>query len=236
MRVGKLLLKHFFKYDNLNTKRLVLHKHGGYCKMRRYIGGALMLLLFAGLISCGKQEEKKEAGKIEEKKEIKVGEETKLPEGHPPVGNSGKDTISGDIGTKGVGDVNKSAVGHPSSGEVKREVRVPDEVKAKWKTVNLKLVDKEKKKEEIIIVTVGKEAPIKGTKLAIKAEVFLPHYTMYDTYISSKSNEPVNPAVLVELLENGKSITKGWVFTNFTAFNSYKHARYEILLPPISLK
>lgn len=205
--------------------------------MRRYVGGVVMLVLLGGLISCSKQEEKKEAGKIEEKKEIKaVGEEAKLPQGHPAIGNSGKDTVSGDIDTKVVGDVNKAAVGHLSSGEVKREVRVPDEVKAKWKTVNLKLIDKEKNKEELITVTVGREAPIKGTKFSIKVEAFLPHYTMYDTYISSKSNEPANPAVLVELLEQGKSITKGWVFTNFTAFNSYKHVRYEIALPPISLK
>lgn len=204
--------------------------------MRQYVGGVVMLILLAGFISCGKQEEKKEASKIEEKKEVKTGEEAKLPQGHPAIGSSDKDIISGDIGTKGVGDVNKAAVGHPSSGEVKREVRVPDEVKAKWKTVNLKLIDKEKKKEEIITVTVGKEAAIKDTKFVIKVEAFLPHYTMYDTYISSKSNEPVNPAVLVELLEQGKSITKGWVFTNFTAFNSYKHIRYEIVLPPISLK
>ncbi len=203
--------------------------------MRRYVGGAVMLVLFAGLISCGKQEEKKEAGKIEEKKEVKAGEETKLPDGHPSMDKSDAYTVTGDRGQAGIDD---AAAGHPSAGMVKREVRVPDEVKAKWKTVHLKLVDKEKNTEEQIEVAVGKEASVKGTRFAVKVAVFLPDYTMFDAYISSKSNEPVNPAVLVELLEQGKSITKGWVFanSNFTAFNSYKHARYEILLPPISLK
>ncbi|MBI3399175.1 MAG: DUF2155 domain-containing protein [Deltaproteobacteria bacterium] len=128
------------------------------------------------------------------------------------------------------------AAGHSTGGEVKREVRVPDDVKAKWKTVNLKVEDKEKSTEEVIAVTVGKGAPIKGTNFVIKVKAFLPHYTMYDTYISSKSNEPVNPAALVELLEGGKSVANGWVFANFTAFNSYKHSRYGIVLPPISLK
>ncbi|GEM_PF-2837970 len=209
--------------------------------MRRYVGRVVMLFLLAGLISCSKQEEKKETGNVEEKKEVKaeIGE-AKLPEGHPLIGGgqgqsivSGKD-IADDIGQKGSGDINKSAVGHLSSGGVKREVRVPDDVKAKWKTINLKWVDKEKKIEELISVNVGKETPIKGTKFVIKILVFLPHYTMYDTYISSQSNEPMNPAVLVELSEGGKSMANGWVFANFTSFNSYKHARYDILLPPIS--
>ena len=219
--------------------------------MRRYVGRVVMLFLLAGLIfSCGKQEEKKETGNVEEKKEVKteIGE-AKLPEGHPPTGGgqeesivSGKD-IAGDIGLppssfiggqKGSGDIDESAVGHLSSGGVKREVRVPDDVKAKWKAINLKWVDKEKKTEELISVNVGKETPIKGAKFAIKILVFLPHYTMYDTYISSQSNEPMNPAVLVELLEGGRSVANGWVFANFTSFNSYKHARYDILLPPIS--
>ncbi len=210
--------------------------------MKKTVVGVVMLVFIAGLVACSKQEEKKEATGTLEKKETKAGiEETKLPGGHPPISGgqgqaivSGKDTIAGDIGQKGIGDINKSAVSHPSSGEVKREVRVPDDVKAKWKAVSLKWVDKEKKTEELISVNVGKETPIKDTNFAVKVVAFLPHYTMYDTYIGSKSNEPVNPAVLVELLENGKGITRGWVFTNFTSFNSYKHARYDILLPPIS--
>lgn len=207
----------------------------------RYVGRTVVaLFLLAGLISCSRQEGKKETDNVGEKKEVQaeIGE-AKLPEGHPPLGGhgqsvvSGKD-VSGDIEGREIGDIGKSAAGHISSGGVKREVRVPDDVKAKWKVVNLKWVDKEKKTEGLISVNVDKETPIKGTKFAIKVLAFLPHYTMYDTYVSSQSNEPVNPAVLLELLEEGKGVSKGWVFANFTSFNSYKHARYDILLPPIA--
>jgi len=118
--------------------------------------------------------------------------------------------------------------------KVKREVKVPNEVKTKWKSVNLKVRDMEKNSEELISVNIGKETSIKGGNFAVKVEAFLPDYTIYDTYISSKSNEPVNPAVLIELLQGGKSVAKGWVFTNLTAFNSYKHNRYEVVLPPVS--
>ena len=210
--------------------------------MIRYVCGVVILVLLAGLISCNKQEEKKETGNVEAKKEAtaEIGE-AKLPIGHPPIEggaeqsiSSGKDTVVEGREQEKVGDPNISAVGHPSGGEVKRDVRVPDEVKTKWKSVNLKLIDREKKTEEVIAINIGKEVAIKGTNFTIKAATFLPHYTMYDTYIGSKSNEPVNPAILVELLEGGKSRAKGWVFANFTDFNSFKHARYEILLPPIS--
>lgn len=215
--------------------------------MIRYVSGVVIFVLLAGLISCNKQEEKKETGNVEVKKEATAEvdvDEAKLPPGHPPIGGgveqsaaSGKDTVVEGRGQEKFGDAaNMSAVGHPSGGEIKRDVRVPDEVKAKWKTVNLKLIDREKKTEEAIAINIGKEIAIKGTSFIIKAEVFLPHYTMYDTYIGSKTNEPVNPAILVELLESGKSRARGWVFANFTDFNSFKHARYEILLPQISSK
>lgn len=207
----------------------------------RYVCRMLVVLfLLAGIISCSRQEEKKEADNIGEKEEVQAESgEAKLPEGHPPLGEHGQSVVSskdiaGDIDPRGIGDINKSAAGHIASGGVKREVRVPDDVKAKWKVVNLKWVDKEKKTEGLISVSVGKETPIKGTKFAIKVLVFLPHYTMYDTYVSSQSNEPVNPAVLLELLEEGKGVAKGWVFANFTSFNSYKNARYDIVLPPIA--
>ncbi|MBI5048683.1 MAG: hypothetical protein HZB54_07040 [Deltaproteobacteria bacterium] len=207
--------------------------------MKIYAVMIVILVVLGGFISCNKQEEKKETGRVEEKKEAKTAEEVAVPAGHPPVSGTaehsmvtGRETADG--AKKGSENIDELAVGHPSGGDVKRDVRVPDEVKSKWKTISLKLLDKEKKTESQIIAAVGKETPIKGTKLAIKVVAFLPHYTMYDTYISSKSNEPLNPAVLVELLERGKGVAKGWVFANFTTFNSYKHARYEIVLPAIS--
>lgn len=198
--------------------------------------GIVTLFYLFGVVACGKEGEKKEAAKVEEKIEAKSETgEMKFPHGHPSItGMAEQATGGGKAGTEGEAD--KASVGHPFSGEGKKEIRVPDEVKTKWKTVHLKIVDKDKNTEETFMVAVGKEATIKNTGFAVKVDAFLPHYMRFDTYISSKSNEPVNPAVLVELLENGKSIAKGWVFANFAQYNSYKHERYEIVLLPIALK
>lgn len=229
---------YFVKYVILNTANFLLNYMEDNIKMTKYGMVLMVFVLLWSFVGCSKQEEKEKVGQIEEKKEVMAGkEEVKLPEGHPAIGG-GKGTVAEDIGQKqiSVEEARKAAVSHPTNGEVKREVRVPDEVKAKWKSVSLKVKDKEKNSEETLSINVGKEMSIKGTNFVIKVKVFLPYYTMYDTYISSKSNEPVNPAVLIELLEGGKSVANGWVFANFTAFNSYKHKRYEIILPPISSK
>ena len=103
--------------------------------MIRYVCGLVILVLLAGLISCNKQEEKKETGNVEAKKEAtaEVGE-AKLPPGHPPIGGGAeqsaaidKDTVVEGREQEKIGDTaNISAVGHPSGGEIKRDVRVPD--------------------------------------------------------------------------------------------------------------
>lgn len=203
--------------------------------MRKYVLGALTLCCLFGFAACSKQDEKKETAKVEEKIETKSEmEATKLPHGHPPIAKGEQST--GESKEMVGGKIASETMGHPSGGEEKKEIKVSDEIKAKWKTARLKVIDKEKNTEETLAVAVGKEASIKNTGFSVKVGFFLPHYMRFDNYIGSKSNEPVNPAVLVELLEGGKSIAKGWVFANFTTFNTYKHERYEIVLLPIPLK
>ncbi len=170
--------------------------------------GLLVLCLgfLIAVSACGKKEEPKEAGKIERQEMVMPPATEGIPPGHPTMGGA--------------------------DGGVKREVRVPPDVKERWKTVSIKFVDKEKKKEKVLAVSVGKDAPVPDTKIAIKVEAFLPNYTIFDEYITSKNNEPENAAVLIELLENGKSVSKGWVFERLPDFNSYKNDKYDIVLMP----
>lgn len=118
---------------------------------------------------------------------------------------------------------------HPT-GKVKRRIVVPDEVKETWKTIKVKVRDKKGGSEKVMEVEVGKVIPVEGTPISVKVEAFLPDYVMYEDVISSKSNKPVNPAAMVEVFEGGESIARGWVFSRFPSFNSYRHERYEIIL------
>lgn len=181
--------------------------------MKKSLTRCLLVLCMGGVIAvsaCGKKEEPKETGKVELKPELVMPPAAQgLPPGHPTMGGEGA-----------------------TNGGAKREVRVPPDVKEKWKTVSIKFVDKEKKKEKVLALSVGKDAPVPDTKIAIKVEAFLPNYTIFDEYITSKNNEPENAAVLIELLENGKSVSKGWVFERLPDFNSYKNDKYGIVLMP----
>jgi hypothetical protein len=106
------------------------------------------------------------------------------------------------------------------------EVSVPDNVKGKWKAVKLSIVDKEKNQEGFVVIEIGKNMRIEGTNLVIKVESFLPHFVMDGTTLTSSSNTPKNPAVLVNVTENGQEVFKGWLFTLYPNTHASQHSRY----------
>ena len=112
-----------------------------------------------------------------------------------------------------------------------KEIVVKDEVRKKWSTVSLLFV--ENGKETPITVKIGEKIKIPNTNLTIAVESFLPDYTISGNNIATRSNEPNNPAVLVELLDGNKSLAKGWVFERLPDFNSYRHEKYQIVLLPV---
>lgn len=106
------------------------------------------------------------------------------------------------------------------------EVLVPDSVKGKWKSVKLSIMDKEQNKEGFVTIEVGKTMKVNGTNLVIKVENFLPHFIMDGTTLTSSTNTPKNPAVLVHITENGQEVFKGWLFTLYPNTHASQHARY----------
>ena len=121
---------------------------------------------------------------------------------------------------------------HPVGNQGKpKEIVVIDEVKKKWSTVNLLFI--ENGKEIPLTVKVGGKAGVPNTNLTVSVESFMPDYTISENNITTRSNEPNNPAVLLELFEGNKSLAKGWVFERFPDFNSYRHERYQMVLLPV---
>ena len=106
------------------------------------------------------------------------------------------------------------------------EVSVPDNVKGKWKSVKLSIMDKESNKEGFVVIEVGKTVKVNGTNLVIKVENFLPHFIMDGTTLTSSTNSPKNPAVQVLITENGNEVFKGWLFTLYPNTHASQHARY----------
>ena len=109
-------------------------------------------------------------------------------------------------------------------------VIVPDNVKAMWKKVKIGVEDKATKKTTEFVVNVGAELKVPGTNLTIVVIDFLPDFRMEGATITSPTTNPNNPAARVEILENGKSIFKGWLYSKFPAIHPFEHEKYGVVL------
>ncbi len=106
------------------------------------------------------------------------------------------------------------------------EVIVPDNVKGKWKSVKIGIMDKQTNREGFVVIDIGKTMKVNGTNLVIKVENFLPHFIMDGTTLTSSSNAPKNPAVQIHITENGQDVFKGWIFTLYPNTHASQHPRY----------
>jgi Uncharacterized protein conserved in bacteria (DUF2155) len=106
------------------------------------------------------------------------------------------------------------------------EVSVPDNIKGKWKSVKISIMDKEKNKEGFVVIDIGKTMKINGTNLTITVENFFPQFIMDGTTLTSGSNIPKNPAAQVHITENGQEVFKGWLFTLYPNTHASQHSKY----------
>ncbi len=185
------------------------------------------------LTACGKGEntpKKEESSKAVEPKpltELAKEGKTSLPEGHPPINNM-------PAGHPPVGAQKELMSMHSGKNLTKfdRPIRIPEEVQKTWKSATIDIVDKTSGK-------VAKEFKVQNGQtvnyggLEIKVLYVVPHLVLDNGYTSA-SNEPQNPAILVEVKENGKVIYAGPIYQKFPHMYNINHPRYEIILKGIS--
>ncbi len=111
-----------------------------------------------------------------------------------------------------------------------RKIIVPPEVKNSWSSVKLLFEDRSSKKKVEYTVKLGSELNISGTDLKIVCNEFLPDFKMEQDVITSKSNEPNNPAVKVIISEKGRIIFSGWLYGKYPDIHGLEHQRYVIIL------
>ncbi len=163
-------------------------------------------VLILALSGCGGDKNAQNAEKAPE-----TAQEEQLPQGHPGV-SSMQDDIS--------------KVQHANI-KTQKAVSIPDEVKEKWKEAQLEILDAGSGASQTVTVKVGSDVKLKeGVRLRV--EVVVPDYTIAESRIETRSNELNNPAVLVDLVENDKSIARGWVFRDYPEFNSYNDRRFPL--------
>ncbi|MBI5492775.1 MAG: hypothetical protein HY893_07585 [Deltaproteobacteria bacterium] len=157
--------------------------------------------------------------KGEKKQESAVQPEQAAPAGQMPADHPAVDQTTQDI-----------AKAQHANIKTQKEVILKDEVRAKWKEVKLEITEGASNAKQTVAVKVGGDIQLNKAGVRLKVDAFVPDYAIADNRIESRSNEPNNPAVLIELLEGNKSIAKGWVFKEFPEFNSYTDDRFPVKL------
>ena len=122
------------------------------------------------------------------------------------------------------------ATGMPDMPKVDRKVIVPKEVSAKWKAVKLNIEDKATKSTKEYTVAVGGEQSIPNTNVKVKVLVFLPDFRMGDKDITSASDKPNNPAAQIAVLDGGKEVWKGWLYSMHPGIHPFQHEKVGITL------
>jgi hypothetical protein len=111
-----------------------------------------------------------------------------------------------------------------------REVTISEEVRNKWKEVQLQITDMAQQNTQLITLKVGDSIRLNNKGEYLVVEVFIPDYSIIDKRIESRSNEPNNPAVLVNLTYEGEVMEKGWIFKHYPEFNSFVNKRFRLVL------
>ena len=146
---------------------------------------------------------------------------------------AGAETVAPSAQTQPAAPMANEAGGMPHAPiKSTKPLQLSKEVKAAWKTAEIQVADASAKTSESLKAEIGKKTALKASGFSVKVEAFVPDYTIYEDYIGSKSNQPNNPAIMVELFDKDKSVAKGWIFNKpeFSSFNSFKHDRFSVAL------
>ena len=142
-----------------------------------------------------------------------------------PAGGAATSETGGGMGAEA-----GAAAGGPAAPKVPTRLVVPPEVAKTYSAIRLTWKDSGSAREGTLDVPLGGSARIPNSELEVRADVFLPAFTMAAEEITSNGVELSNPAARITVLEKGKEIFGGWIFTNFPDVHPFEHPRYSLRL------
>ncbi len=120
--------------------------------------------------------------------------------------------------------------GGQAGGAMPTRLEVPPEVEAAYSGVKLRWKDSSNGKEGVIDVPLGGGTPLPDPSLVVRADVFLPAFSMGGGVLTSDGVEPQNPAARITVFEKGQEIFGGWIFTRFPDVHPFTHSRFKLEL------
>jgi hypothetical protein len=113
---------------------------------------------------------------------------------------------------------------------VPTQLVIPPEVAQAWSGIRLGWKDKQSGKEGTVDVPMNEASPLPDPSLVVRADAFLPAFTMGGGAITSQGVEAENPAARITVFEKGKEIFAGWIFTRFPDVHPFTHPRFQLRL------
>lgn len=110
------------------------------------------------------------------------------------------------------------------------EPSVAPEIAAAWSGVRILVIDRDDGTDATFDIPLGGADLLGDSGLVLSAGMFLPDFIMDENGITSRSPEPLNPAVRVVISEDGMEDFEGWLFAAMPDFKPYPNARYQVLL------
>jgi hypothetical protein len=123
---------------------------------------------------------------------------------------------------------------HPNVQEavkVERAIKVPDEVKGKWKAVKLLIKNKkDEERNEMKTITLGSSFELEDSGIKVTVGPFLPNFVMSQQAYTSSGNELTNPAIQLVVEQNGKTLYTGWAFAKYPTMYAFEHEDFALQL------
>jgi hypothetical protein len=107
---------------------------------------------------------------------------------------------------------------------------VPPEVTQAFSGVRVGWKDSQTGQEGLLDVPLGGAASVPGSDLEIRANVFLPSFTMTSEQITSTGIGLENPAARIAVIQGGKEVFSGWIFKRFPDVHPFQHPRFSLRL------
>ena len=114
--------------------------------------------------------------------------------------------------------------------QVPSRLEVPPEVEQAYGAVRIGWTDRSNGKTGVVEVPLGGATPLPDPSLVVRADVFLPAFTMGGGAITSAGVEQQNPAARIAVFEKGKEIFGGWIFAKFPDVHPFTHPRFQLKL------
>jgi hypothetical protein len=114
--------------------------------------------------------------------------------------------------------------------DVPTRLEVPPEVQHAYTGIKVAWKDKSDGKEGVLEIPLGGGKPLPDPSFVVRADVYLPAFTMGGGAITSEGVAEQNPAARITVFEKGKEIFGGWIFTRFPDVHPFTHSRFQLHL------